>query len=1038
MRNGFRDSSHVVYPSASVTGIGAGAVALSVAAIATSVHARWRRREGPGAETWVLGAVVTLALVGISSSLLAVFGIFDRVALVLANVTLAALVWPWGPRRSARPAAPPQPRALRELGLLLLLVVGAVALRWPPLRYPFAGRDQGTYALRAETQLRTGRLASDDPILAAATADADGTRPGPEDVRGLWPRRPESWRRGRYEAGYRPGWYLADRDRGRVVPQFLHLHPSLMAVAGTIAGAEAMAAVVILEAALFVAVMFCLARRLFGSALVATLAAGVVVLDPLSIWVHRTTLTETVTALFFWGAVLAAVRTRDHEPYDLDTAALLLGALAWVRGNAWLGAPVVLAVLWLLPGRSPARRRPVAIYLAVTAAGVIAHASTSFPYLVDELRKQLGTSLLPAPETLAAGAVLGAVAWLLVDRFCFHDRIDGRVRAFVRRVLPTALGVAAAVAVLAYAWMRAASPPMPASRLDPAIPLFGATLLACAALAVPRVVARAELTRARDVWLAAAAALVVVTLGLYAQRNLPQAGLFYYGRYLTPELLPACALLAAATVDRLRTAGLYRRIAAAALGLLLLGLAAAPLVRDPVVRLREFEGGQRLVDRIAAAVPADAVVVAGGEGWHHGHTFNQVGGALQMGHGRSVLPYTSREAFYATAYELLVGRPEAEGIAAPPLYLLLGEATHHYRREQGGTPLAAIDDLLPPPFVAREIALLELFTDRLTPVTGEMPTRVTRDELRMALVRIDVDPDRAGERRFRFRGPDPPSGLELAGSFELTEHGLCFDRHETVTIHFTEGLPLGPGSIVLVATPGTAEVNAKLSIAIDDVARSPSPPQTGPRPADTLGPFPIASAPAKVAIQGFARSRDAACPYGGLAELRVLDVDRPALAMANAEATTLAPARDLGHPVEPTLWVGGRGLSRYRPGIEPAPEIEALSIVVTEAEALRFADEPLPAAGQSPIDVIVTLTGAKVGPDTRLVVSVDDLDVLTIDPPDELHGTWQSVPQAWTPAAPVVRFGVRLDGAQAAERVLLRDIGLFSRGPVVASRLAGQ
>jgi hypothetical protein len=210
-----------------------------------------------------------------------------------------------------------------------------------------------------------------------------------------------------------------------------------------------------------------------------------------------------------------------------------------------------------------------------------------------------------------------------------------------------------------------------------------------------------------------------------------------------------------------------------------------------------------------------------------------------------------------------------------------------------------------------------------------------------------------------------------------------------------------------------------------------------PRPADTLGPFGVASAPSTISIRGFGRERDAPCPFGGLAEMRVLDPDRPALAMdgTDARALTIGPDNDLGHRIEPTLWVGGRGLSRYRPGLPPTPEVEGLSLVVIRAAPLRFAPEPLPAGGESALDIIVTLTDAKVGPDTRLVVSVDDVDVATIDPPDEHAGTWQSEPQSWQPSAAVVRLSVRLEGGGASDRVAVRDIGLFSRGPVVAGEI---
>ena len=589
------------------------------------------------------------------------------------------------------------------------------------------------------------------------------------------------------------------------------------------------------------------------------------------------------------------------------------------------------------------------------------------------------------------------------------------------------------MAILAYLWLRAASDPSPYSRLDPVLPLFGPALLACAVVSLPRVATSVRLTRARDVWLAALATTIVVTTGIYAQRNLPQAGLFYYGRYLVPELLPAVVLLATATVLRVRgTEGTRtRRALAWALGLFVLGWTAAPLVLHPVTRLREFAGAERIVDRIAARIPADALVIAGGEGWHHGHTFNQVGGALQVRHGRNVLPYRSREAFYATAYELLVSRPQAEGTPPPPVFLLLGEATHHHRPTKDATPLAAIDDLLPPPFVAREVTLVELFTDRLTPVTGELPIRVTRDELRMALFRIDVDG--RGEHRFDLSRPQPR--LQITGEHEITEHGLCLGEGAKVKIRVVDNPLRGPGSVVLVATRGTARINPKLIIAIDGAPRGLNPAATTPARRDTLGPFPVAGPPSTVTIRGFKRRRQGDCPFGGLAELRLLEPDRAALEHATADAITLAPDADLGHPVEPTLWVGGRGLSRYRPGIEPTPEIADRSIVLVPDRDATFPPEPMPAGGRTELDVIVTLKGSRIAADTRLVLTADGEEVATIDPPDDRPGTWQSDPIPWRPTASVVRWSLKLDPTTELDRVRVRDIALFSRGPVVPSRV---
>jgi hypothetical protein len=121
--------------------------------------------------------------------------------------------------------------------------------------YALAGRDQGTYTLRAEHTARTSAIAFVDPVLERAGAER-GQRSGPDDLLGLYPRRGESWRTDVYEGSYRPGFYLADRESGVVVPQFLHLHPMLLTAAIWIVGREPMGLVVVLEGVLAVLAVF--------------------------------------------------------------------------------------------------------------------------------------------------------------------------------------------------------------------------------------------------------------------------------------------------------------------------------------------------------------------------------------------------------------------------------------------------------------------------------------------------------------------------------------------------------------------------------------------------------------------------------------------------------------------------------------------------------------------------------------------------------------------------------------------------------------
>ena len=115
------------------------------------------------------------------ATVLAALGLFGSIALGSVCAALAAALWPWS---SSRPTLGPRPAA----GLLvvgLLAFAGAMALRLPPIPHALAGRDQGTYLLRAEHTARTGDLGLVDPVLAAAGRGRND-RSGPTDILGMF------------------------------------------------------------------------------------------------------------------------------------------------------------------------------------------------------------------------------------------------------------------------------------------------------------------------------------------------------------------------------------------------------------------------------------------------------------------------------------------------------------------------------------------------------------------------------------------------------------------------------------------------------------------------------------------------------------------------------------------------------------------------------------------------------------------------------------------------------------------------------------
>lgn len=990
--------------------------ALALVAVLAALTQRWRCARGPAHAPEALALLGALALAGLGllATLLAVLGWFSGPAFAITGVALAVLIWPWG----QRPLAAPAPPASRARGLALAgLLALAGGLRWPPIPAELGGRDQGTYVLRAEHTLRTGRTGQVDPVLAGAGAEAE-LRPGPGDILDLFPTDGSPARAGRYEGAYRPGFYLARRATGEVVPQFLHLHPSLLALFGLVFGPWAIGLVAPLAGLLTVLALWALAARLWPRGPWPWLAAGLLALAPIAVWVHRTPLSEPLTGLLVTAAALAAARAWREGQDPGILCALLLGGAGFARGNLWLAAPALLLALWLRPEPGPRRMAAPTLLFGLLIASFALHLATTFPYLHDELRRQLG----PAASLGPAGAlVLGALLLLVYLRL---DLALAPLRGRVARA-PLVLAVLAGLAVLAYLGLRAPGPPW--SRLDPALPLLGAPLLLAAAAALVAL-ARARLTASEGlVWLLALATLPLTALALYAQRNLPELGLYYYGRYLVPELLPALCLLATCAVEQVHQALSHRtrraRWLAPGLALGLLAAQALPYLRAPVTRLQEFAGAGRLVDALAAAIPERAVVIAGGEGWHAAHTFNQLGGALAFGRGREVLPYRGREATYAALHELLIAGPAARGEAPPPVYLLLGEAA---RPLAGDPPTAFVDDLLPPPFAARPVVLAELHVDRLTPVEDRIPERVTRADLRVALLAVDVDPARRAEvRAWRLvdgaaQGPGP---LDMSG-FTLREGQVCLRPDAPLTIGLPPGA--GPGSLVLVAQPGSAAHTWRLTL--DGAPLALDPPHAAARARDTLGPFPFAAAPRTLAVWGSAKARpDRPCPHGGLAELRLLGPDRgPAVDAPPPQILAFTPPQDLGHPVPAVRWTSGRALSHHRPGPGEARELDGPALVVRPGAPLTFPIEHVPGAGDHPLELAVTLRGARVGPAARLRIWSGEQLVLELDPPDELAGAWHAPPQRWRPPGPAVQLRVELVDPDPDARVGLRDLALVT------------
>ncbi|NVB36300.1 hypothetical protein G6O69_00550 [Pseudenhygromyxa sp. WMMC2535] len=1088
----------------------------TLVAFAVALLARlWRSRGELGLEELALTLALHAGLVGLVGTALAWAGLFSAPALAGIFGCASVVIWPW--RRAGRAGGARRRDASRWHTLALLALVAAgVGLRSPTIPAPLAGRDQGSYALRAELTARTGALGWTDEVLADAGRDRaeDPDAPGPHDLLGLYPRSGGEWRSGHYEAAYRPGAYLADRDRGEVVTQFFHMHPVLLAVGRATLGPVGSGAALAWLGALYLLLFACCARRLWPRGPWAALALALVVSSPLAIWTARTPLSETSMAVFEWAAVLAALRLRERGGgADAWWAAAMLGFAAFVRGNALLVLPVVLAVLWLRPRKRGETKAAWLVLLALVAS-VCLHALTAYPYLHDELLRR-APELQLGPLSLILVFGLGALAWWGIDREL--GALAPGLRARVLAVAPRLLAVATLAAFVLW-WHLRARPEVallrpPFARLDAAVVLLGWPWLITAGFGVI-VVARRWRPRPVEVWLLALAAVVPVTALLYAPRELPKLAFFYYGRYLVPELLPCAALACVALLGCLRErlagerggregdegrrpdedgdgeqtssgsgSGVARSAPGRLRGLLAWGLSvglglgvlwssAGPLIRAPQLRLREYEPADRAVAWLADQLEPGAVLIAGGEGWHHDHTHNQVGGALAMAHGVTVVPYRSREDAWITAWELLVARPARTGEAPPPVYLLVNEAAHQHARRAGvdglaeGARLALLDDQLWAPFVIEDARLLELFVHALTPVADQLPTRVARHELRMALLRLEVDPAKLGEiERLRFIDGEAGGEVDGAGGARVTVQGGLHDDGGTClspTRALRVTLPASASARHLVVVAGGLGPDSQLAaqvprwrVEVDGQRLAfEAPKGLRARPRASLGPAPLPAIempkPLPLPLEladvepqptrvielwspelGADARAEGDCPYGRLLELRLLGregggIDE--LPPEHLEARTISPADDLGHPLKPAVWVRGRALSRYRPGTRPKPEVRGRSLALAAGEALEFAavDLPLDERGEPlSLDVVVTLSRTTTEAGARLQVFAGDTPIGALEVPAQRASTWFAEPLRWSPGGDRAALRVVLDAEQG--RVELRDIALFTR-----------
>jgi hypothetical protein len=263
--------------------------------------------------------VVVLAVVAVVSLAWAHLGHHSLLAVLLTSAAvLGALGWALRGTRVVGDRA----------GLAAVLGCGVVAavMFFPGYPYGAGDKDPGNYVAHAVEIAHHGSYAFTDPALAHPTL-------------------PVVWENDKARV---PAMWVDDAGSGRIVPQFFHLWPALLATAYDLGGYGAVTDLTPLVGVVAVMAFVALLRRVGG---VAAGAIGGVLLATCmpEVWQAKSPSTEVFAQAVFVGALLAvAIAAQERWRPAAATAGALVGVGFLARADGWLLVMLTAATLGAL------------------------------------------------------------------------------------------------------------------------------------------------------------------------------------------------------------------------------------------------------------------------------------------------------------------------------------------------------------------------------------------------------------------------------------------------------------------------------------------------------------------------------------------------------------------------------------------------------------------------------------------------------------------------------------------------------------------
>lgn len=582
-----------------------------------------RAAELTGLDLLAGGALLVVALLGWASLVLAHVGhhsLGGVLVLGLAALAVCGLLAARSGRVRVRADAPGVVVAVLCAGV-------AAALTFPGFSYGVSDKDPGGYVAHAAEISRTGSYSFVDPVLASGV---------PVQLLSPGARFAGVWVRGSKTASGACGPHF---DGCKIVPQFYHLWPALLATSYDVGGHRALFATVpvmgVLSVLLLVAVLrrvgdVLLARRTDGGSapgrappsvagLVAGLAGGLLLAtNMLQVWQDRFPTTEVLAQALYLGVLLGIVVALQTGWRPAAGFAGLCVGIGWLNradGVLLVVMAVGVGALLLAVRRWDGRAWWGAAGLAVVLPHALRQAyDLAHNYSLANSVPSLPVLVAVTVALLGAGAVVGAADGLLMRRL--GRPAGGLARLAQDRRAQLVLGLLVllgALGLLALGFLRPrlfgqdffdyngrqvrSYDEQILHRLSwfLSAPAFVLMVVGLAVVALRRWSA--------PVWAVVLPTLVLFPLYAYSARN--STRLLWWTRRYVPTVLPGILLLVAlaiafAFVWRYRGRALLRVPAVVALG----GLVAFFLSQSLPLRSHdEWKGSVEVAERVSALSP---------------------------------------------------------------------------------------------------------------------------------------------------------------------------------------------------------------------------------------------------------------------------------------------------------------------------------------------------------------------------------------------------------------------------------------------------